>query len=441
MTLRSRLALASALALAVAIALASVAVYFVVRDELRGQVDSALRGRTSTAGVGDDFGPFGFRGFGPPLLGGAGGYVQGVTADGAVARPRGEDVALPVSDRTRAVAAGTAEPFFEDAHVANTHVRIYTIQIRPGAAMQIARPLTEVDNVLGRLRLILMFGSFGGIVLAAGLGLLVARTALGPVRRLTVATERITETRDLGERVDAAGTDELARLGRSFNTMLGALDESLRAQRQLVADASHELRTPLTSLRTNVEVLARGGLPADERRRALADAQTQIEELSVLVADVVELARDGEPQPVQEDVRLDLLVRGELRRAERRGVPVTFTARLQEVVVRGDPDRLQRAVANILDNAVKWSPEGGVVEVEAGPEGVIVRDHGPGIAREDLPFVFDRFYRAPAARGKPGSGLGLAIVRRVAELHGGSVRAEPAGGGGTIVRFEVSPTS
>jgi two-component system sensor histidine kinase MprB len=442
-TLRARLALASAAALAVAVALASVVVYFVVRSELRGQVDDALRGRTTAIQGAPNFGPrFGGE-IAPPFLGGAGGYFQVVRADGEVERPESESVALPISEHTRNVAAGTSGSFFEDAHVAGTHVRILTVGVpaEPGIALQIARPLTEVDHVLERLRLILFFGALGGVVLAGGLGLLVARTALAPVRRLTVATETITETRDLGERVESAGTDELARLARSFNTMLAALDESLRAQRQLVADASHELRTPLTSLRTNVEVLARGGLPLEERERALADAQVQIEELSALVADVAELARDGEAPAVLEDVRLDLLVREELRRAERRGLPVSFDARLDEVVVHGDADRLHRAVANILDNAVKWSPDGAVVEVEVGGGGLTVRDHGPGIAAEDLPFVFDRFYRAPAARGKPGSGLGLAIVRRVAELHGGFVRAETADGGGTRVRFELSPTS
>jgi two-component system sensor histidine kinase MprB len=438
-SLRARLALASAAAVVVAVALASIAVYFVVRSELRGQVDDALRERAGLL-QGDEFGPF------PPritatFLGGAGGYVQAVSADGNVDRLPDETVELPVSQRTRDVASGASGSFLEDAHAADTHVRILTVQVEPGTALQIARPLTEVDHVLGRLRLILFLGSLGGVALAAGLGLLVARTALSPVRRLTDATERITETRDLAERVPATGNDELGRLGRSFNTMLGALDDSLRAQRQLVADASHELRTPLTSLRTNVEVLAKGGLPAAERRRALNDAQVQIEELSVLVADVVELAREGEPAPVLEDVRLDLLVADELRRAERRGVPVTFAAVMDEVVVHGDADRLHRAVANILDNAVKWSPPGAVVEVHVGPQGVTVRDHGPGIAPEDLPYVFDRFYRAPAARGTPGSGLGLAIVRRVAELHGGSVTAEAADGGGTLVRLHVSPTS
>jgi two-component system, OmpR family, sensor histidine kinase MprB len=435
MSLRTRLALASALGLAVAIALASIVVYFVVQSQLRSQVDDGLKERASVVQAASVL-----RGIPGPPLGGAAGYVQAVLPDREVQRPPGETVALPVSDRTLAVAQGKDDSFFEDAHVAGTHVRILTVPAG-AAAVQIARPLTEVDNVLRRLRLILLFVALGGVALAGGLGLLVAQAVLGPVRRLTVASETIAETRDLNERVDATGTDELARLGKSFNTMLAALDDSLRAQRQLVADASHELRTPLTSLRTNVEVLARGGLPAEERERALADAQVQIEELSALVVDVVELARDGESPPVLADVRLDLLVKDELRRQERRGLPISFDATLEEVVVHGDADRLARAVANILDNAVTWSPENGVVEVSVTRGGLTVRDHGPGIAPEDLAYVFDRFYRAPSARGKPGSGLGLAIVRRVAELHGGSVRAETPDDGGTRIRLELSTTS
>jgi len=445
MTLRTRLALASAAGLAVAIALASVVVYFVVQSQLRSQVDDALKERAATVEAAQNIGAPGFPGrVPPPFLGGAGGIFQVATAGGEILVSQA-NIALPVSGRVRDVATGKSKPFFEDAHVKGTHIRILTVPISlptgGAAALEIARPLTEVDNVMHRLRLILLFVALGGVALAGGLGFVIAQAVLAPVRRLTVATETIAETRDLNERVDAAGSDELARLGRSFNTMLAALDDSLRAQRQLVADASHELRTPLTSLRTNVEVLARGGLPPEERQRALTDAQAQIEELSALVADVVELARDGEVPPMLEDVRLDLLVKEELRRQERRGLPVRFDASLEEVVVRGDADRLHRAVANILDNAVKWSPESGVVEVEVAGDGLTVRDHGPGIADEDLPYVFDRFYRAPSARGKPGSGLGLAIVRRVAELHGGSVRAETPDGGGTRVRLELSTVS
>jgi two-component system sensor histidine kinase MprB len=220
--------------------------------------------------------------------------------------------------------------------------------------------------------------------------------------------------------------------------MLGELDRSLAAQRQLVADASHELRTPLTSLRTNVEVLARGTeLPPEERRAMLGDAVTQIEELTALVGDVVDLARgnrlDEPPQPV----RLDELVDAEVERAARHTPSIRFETELEPSTVDASPSSLARAVANLLDNAAKWSPEDGTVEVGVRDGAVTVRDHGPGITDADLPRVFDRFYRAPAARGLPGSGLGLAIVRQVAEAHGGRVTAARADGGGSLFRLEL----
>jgi two-component system sensor histidine kinase MprB len=372
-----------------------------------------------------------------PALGGAPGYLQVVFLDGGVyqaQRPPYEPNPLPVDRRVRSVVTG-GRPFFRDATLSGTHVRVYTARIASNAALQIALSLKETDDVLGRLRWILLAIAGGGIGVAALLGLLVARAALAPVRRLTTATEQITATRDLSRRVEAASTDELGRLGASFNTMLAALDESQQAQRQLVADASHELRTPLTSLRTNVEVLARGGLPDDEHGRALADVSSQLEELTVLVTDVVDLARDGEREQAVEDVRLDLLVADAVERAQRHAPSIVFETELGESLVSGVPDRIFRAVANVLDNAAKWSPAGGTVEVRVARGDVTVRDHGPGIAPEDLPHVFDRFYRSPAARGTPGSGLGLAIVRQVVESHGGEVAAGPAEGGGTRIRL------
>jgi two-component system, OmpR family, sensor histidine kinase MprB len=240
--------------------------------------------------------------------------------------------------------------------------------------------------------------------------------------------------------VEVGGGDELARLSASFNAMVGALAEAVQAQRRLVADASHELRTPLTSLRTNVELLARiGELSEEERAAILHDVRTELEELTALVGDVVELAREGETELPAEDVRLDLLVAGAVERARRRAPDVAIEAELEETLVRGVPARLDRAVANVIDNAVKWSPPGGPVEVRIAGGEIAVRDHGPGIDEADLPFVFDRFYRSAAARGLPGSGLGLAIVRRVAESHGGTVGAERADGGGTLVRIVLPP--
>jgi two-component system sensor histidine kinase MprB len=225
------------------------------------------------------------------------------------------------------------------------------------------------------------------------------------------------------------------------------LEASRQAQHQLVADASHELRTPLTSLRTNIEVLARSdGMPVPEREALLVDLVAQLEDLSVLVADLVDLAREEERAGrgslaggEAESVRLDAVVDRAVERARRRAPTLTFQTQLDPVIVQGVPERLDRAVTNLLDNAVKWSGPGQVVEVTVASAGVTVRDHGPGIDRADLPFVFDRFYRAPAARAVPGSGLGLAIVRQVAEAHGGTVRADVAEGGGAVLRVSFAP--
>jgi two-component system, OmpR family, sensor histidine kinase MprB len=282
----------------------------------------------------------------------------------------------------------------------------------------------------------------GGIALAALLGFAVTRTALTPVRKLTEATERVTETGDLRQGIEATGSDEISRLAASFNRMLEALDASLGAQRQLVADASHELRTPLTSLRTNVEVLARGSeLPQEDQVRLVRDTVAQLDEMTALIADLVDLARDSGPHhEARVDVRLDELASRALERAEGRLPSVRFVADLHPSLVRGIPDRLERAVANLLDNAAKWSAPGGMVEMSLRDGDLVVRDHGPGIAPEDLPRVFDRFYRAASARGLPGSGLGLAIVKQVAESHGGDVVAWNAEDGGAVVRLRLPGT-
>jgi two-component system sensor histidine kinase MprB len=237
-----------------------------------------------------------------------------------------------------------------------------------------------------------------------------------------------------------SGTDELSRLGRSFNTMLEALDASQRSQRQLVEDASHELRTPLTSLRTNIEVLAGSdSLPPEDRRRLLRDVVRQLEELTALVADLVDLTRGDEPDSAVEDVRLDMVVAEAVERARMHSPDKRFALELEPCLVAGVPARLDRAVSNLLDNAAKWSPPGGTIEVDVRDGELSVRDYGPGIDPADLPHVFERFYRARSARGLPGSGLGLAIVRQVAESHGGDVSAETAPGGGAWLRLRIPP--
>ncbi len=324
-----------------------------------------------------------------------------------------------------------------DMTVRGVHLRVATVSVGPGFSVQIARRLSDADVVLSQLRIWFLLVAAGGIALAAFLGAFVARDALRPVRRLTDAAEHVAETHDLTGRIEVSGHDELSRLAASFNTMLAALEQAVAAQRQLVADASHELRTPLTSLRTNFEVLMRPGpLPAESRRRLERDVHRQFDEMAALVGDIVELARDGQTPAEEDDVRLDVLVADAVERAERNANDVRFRLVAEPTLVRGVPARLDRAVTNLLDNAAKWSPAGELVEVEVAGGTVGVRDHGPGISDDDLPFIFDRFYRSAEARSMPGSGLGLAIVRQVAEAHGGHVTAERPPGGGS--RFVLS---
>jgi two-component system sensor histidine kinase MprB len=447
---RARLTVAAAVAVAVAVAAAAAVAYVAVENQLRGQVDDSLTSRATAieSALSRNPGlmvfptskPRQFFGHLPNVPFGDGpGCVQLVAAD-AVVRDPDESCVLPVLQRDRTVAERGTSSSFRDATVDGYHLRVLTAAVGSGYALQVARPLTEVDHTLSHLRLLLLLVVLGGIGIAGGLGLLVTRTAIAPVRRLTRATEHVTETQDLDSRIETGGRrDELSRLAFSFNTMLEALDRSLKAQRQLVADASHELRTPLTSLRTNVEVLQRDpDMPDEERRRILADVLEQAGELTGLVTELVELARGEQQEHRPEDVRLDLVVSDAVERARRNWPGVSFETKLDESLVHGVPAGIDRAVSNLLDNAAKWSPAGGTVDVQVQGSEVVVRDRGPGIADSDLPHVFDRFYRAPSARGMPGSGLGLAIVRQVAESHGGTIAAERPRDGGTLMRLKLS---
>ena len=438
MSFRTRLALAAAAAVALAVILASLTVFVVVRSELRAEVDDALRNRAEEISrLPPDMVGRALFGRGPGL-GGAEGYPQVVEPDGSTHRSPGDDVPLPVSDRVIDVADGDEDPFLSDARVEGTHLRMITFQYPP-YAIQVARPLTEVDNTLDRLRTYLILIALAGIGLAGGLGLVVSRAALAPVRRLTEAAENVTQTGDLSERIEVDGEDELSRLASRFNTMLAALEASARAQRQLVADASHELRTPLTSLRTNIEVLAgKRRLPVAEREPLMRDVVEQLDEMTTLIAELMELSHgDREPSEAK-DVRLDVLAADAVERTRRNRPAVEFKTDLQESLVHGVPENLERAIGNLLDNAAKWSPPGGEVEVVVREGEITVRDRGPGIDDADRPYVFDRFYRSTSARGMPGSGLGLAIVRQVAEAHGGTVTAERPEGGGTLMRFRLN---
>jgi two-component system sensor histidine kinase MprB len=442
---RRRIAFTAAAAVAIAVAIGSAAAYLVVRNALLGQIDASLRTAAAQTPAATGSGPGRALGMVIPEAAALEGPVvfrQFTEGDGApAARASRERLGDP--EAVRSVAHGQRDAFFSDEDVGGVHVRVYTSQAAPGLASQVARPLTEVDAALGGLRLRLGVVAVAGIALAAFLGRLATRHAVRPVTELTEAAEHVARTRDLSRRIEGGGGDELARLATSFNTMLEALEDSRRAQRQLVADASHELRTPLTSLRTNLEVLGAGReLPAGDRERLRTDVVAQLEELTELVGDLVELARDEEPEDEPpETLRLDALVAGAVEQARRRAPGVGFAMELEPTLVTGARGRLGRAVTNLLDNAAKWSPPGGAVEVRLRDGELSVRDHGPGIAAEDLPLVFDRFYRAPAARGRAGSGLGLAIVRHVAERHGGEVTAEPAPGGGALLRLALPVSS
>jgi two-component system, OmpR family, sensor histidine kinase MprB len=365
-------------------------------------------------------------------LGERDGYAQVVSSAGRIQPPPNRRPLLAVGPRVVGVAQGTERPFFYDSELGGTQVRVYVASFTPGQALQAARSLEPVNATMRRLMVVLVLVSLAGIGVAALLGGLVGRSAMGPVRRLMGGTRYVAATQDLNRRVEAVGDDELASLARSFNAMLEALAESRRAQRQLIADASHELRTPLATVQANVELLSRAGeLPAEERIQLREDLLSQLRELTALVGDLVELARERPPESDLEELDLASLAASCVERVRGRGPGVRFEVSLEPSPVRADRVRLERAVNNLLDNARKWSPEGGTVEVEVAEGELIVRDDGPGIAATDRPYVFDRFYRSAESRRLPGSGLGLAIVRQVAEMHGGAAWAAPRRDGRT----------
>jgi two-component system sensor histidine kinase MprB len=454
MTFRVRVALLAAGAVALAAVSAAAIMYVVVQQQLTSQLDETLTdaaavSRQPQGGGGRGGGPPRFPGsLGSPLSGRPDILAQVIDASGSVGRVDNQPLTALVTADARAVAAGTKPAYFFDTEIEGSHLRVYVAQFTAptqftqGTAIELWRPLDEIYGVLAETRLRLAIVAIGAILLAAVLGVVVSQGTLMPVRRLTDVVEEVGRTRDLSRRVAGESPDELGRLAAGFNGMLSALEVSLRQQRQLVADASHELRTPLTSLRTNLELLARGQ-PTDpeERQQVLVELVGQIERLSTLVGDLIDLARDEEATLPIEDVRLDEVVGEAINDMRGRYPQVRFDAVLEETTVRGVRPRIARAVTNLLDNAGKWSPASGVVEVAVREGEVSVRDHGPGVAPEDAARVFDRFWRANNARSLPGSGLGLSIVKDVAESHGGSVTLEQATGGGARFRLRLATTS
>ncbi|MER5885585.1 HAMP domain-containing sensor histidine kinase [Streptomyces sp. NPDC001941] len=444
--LRTRLALATSAAAALVAVGVCLAAFFVIRYKLYQQLDQNLaQSATLAAQQHKREGP-------GVLLGecrflGAPACAQIVAADpsGDPAKP----YLLPVTEETRQVARGERRSSYEDFTVEGHPARMFTTSYGSGEAVQVAlRSDVAVRGVSQAASLLAAVGG-AGVLLAAGLGYWLTRTGLAPVTRLTATAEHIAATRDARHRIELppgppGRQDEVTRLAGAFNTMLDELEQSVTAQRRLVADASHELRTPLTALRTNAELLARAErLTPAQRDRAAGALGRQLREVTGLVNDLIELARDEEPRPLLEEVRPAALVEHAVGAARAHWPGVGFELRITDAArgrtLPGVPARLSRLLTNLLDNAAKFSPPGSVVTVELGERELTVRDRGPGIAPGDLPYVFDRFYRAESARALPGSGLGLAMARQIARAHGAELVAENATPSGALFRLTLPP--
>ncbi|MEV0129823.1 HAMP domain-containing sensor histidine kinase [Dactylosporangium sp. NPDC050688] len=457
-TLHDRLSLLVTAAVAAAVltvaGIAFAAVFQIQRQQLQSQLDADARSIAAQPELWRD---------GPPPLGPAGRRDprrwrdigprwQVLGRDATVAG--GSANGLPVTEGARRVAAGQAPRLRERVLLDGHSYLMLTVPAdRGGGAVQVAVDQTPANRTLAVFGLLMAAACVLGIGGAAVLGRTVARAGLVPVQQLTKAVEDVAVTMDLDRPVPIHGVDEIARLGQSVNTMLAAIGAARQSQRTLVEDASHELRTPLTSIRTNIELLLAverqpelaHRLPPDERAKLLRDLDAQVGELAALATELVELAREETTREPAEDVELTDVVGAATERVRIRVPSVTFTTDLRPCTVHGRPGELERMLVNVLDNAAKWSPPGGVVHtglaVDAGGWArLVVTDTGPGIDAEDLPHVFDRFYRAPAARGMPGSGLGLAIVAQTAAQHGGTVTAGPNDPTGTTVTIRLPST-
>ncbi len=449
MTLRTRLTAMVGAIVALAIAGGAYAAYRTASRELRAETDRFLATRAArlvrTAEGAQA------RSLPLPLLALGGGLPETLVAldsvtqvlrgDGSVvARVTGQP-ALPVDAGDVALARDGGPRRLRNATVGGARYRLLTAPVAGGGAVQVARSQLENDAVLASLRARLLGLAAAGTAIAAAVAWAVAKRATKPIERLTEASERVAATQELAAPIEVAGHDEVARLAASFNTMLAALRTSREQQRRLVVDASHELRTPLTAIRTNVEFLRRAGdsLAGGERRALLEETSRELDDLSHLVVELVELAtaaRAEEPAAPVDLAEVVDEVAARFRRRSGRTISVDAPA-AGAVVVEGRRGMLDRAVSNLVDNALKFSVAPAAVDILVAAGRVEVADRGPGIAPEDRARVFDRFYRAGATRSLPGSGLGLAIVKEIVDLHGGQVAAEPRPGGGTTARITL----
>jgi two-component system sensor histidine kinase MprB len=443
-SLRLRVALLTAAAVALVAVAVVTAVYAFASYRLYAQVEQDLRARAVVLApivraTGDLPGRPTSDVEQPPFL------PRVIAADGRVVSAR-SSVDLPVTGRARDIAAGGESSALETVRAGATDYYMLTVSTGGDRALQLSHSLAAEGEVLRQLLIAALAFGAAGVLAAPLVGAAVATGALAPLRRLSRVAERVARTGDLTQRVSVRGRDELATFARSFDAMLDRLDAMVkeverarRTQRQLVADASHELRAPLASLRANVELLSLGtDAPVGDRDAVLADTLAGIEDLTTLVAQLIDLAKEDQRVHARAEVRLDQLVLEELDRMQRRYPKVEFVTRLDPTTVVGDSEALTRAVANLLDNAGKWSPPGSAVRVDLHDGVLEVGDQGPGIDEADLPHVFERFYRGSRVTGVPGSGLGLAIVAQVMASHGGEVSARSSAGGGTVFRARFS---
>ncbi|MDL5160326.1 sensor histidine kinase [Actinomycetospora termitidis] len=454
--LRRRVAILVSVGAGLLVALIAVAVFFTAYRALYDQLDESLVERATAASSSDLADPaLLFRVVSSDALA-AGDFRVAIVSATTNRATFIQGNQPPIGAPEFSVATGTPQPP-RTGFVDGAPYRVVAVQSGNGRALVLAQELEPTRRTLSRLAIVLVVVGMIGVVLAALVGVAIARAGLRPVERLISATERVARTGDL-QPITVTGGDEIARLTRSFNAMLAALASSIDRQRRLVADAGHELRTPLTSLRTNLELLvaaeegAASGRPdaprlsSEDRAELTADLRAQIDELATLVGDVVELARDDPPEVAAEHLDLSEVVERALDRARPRAPGVTFAAELVPLEVVGDASALERAVLNLLDNAAKWSPPGGTVTVllregvapeRPGTAVLEVADAGPGIAPEERALVFDRFFRSADARTMPGSGLGLSIVAQTAARHHGGVSAHEAPSGGALLRLWV----
>jgi two-component system sensor histidine kinase MprB len=446
LSLRARVALLAAVAVTGTIIFASIVSFTVFTGKLRAEIDQSLISQAQSLGDNSDGLP-GDR-HDTDLLATLGLSFAAVKS-GVIIQIPGSRALAPVDMAVVRQVSKTGGPEYvlHNARSGDIDMRVVTMRARDKSVIVLAQSLAQVDRTVARLGAATVVVGLGAVVLAATGGIAVAGAGLSPVRRLTRATAHITRTQQLNTApIEVVGNDEIAQLGESFNAMLAALERSRQRQRQLVADAGHELRTPLTSLRANIDLLIQTRrhpertLPHGSLDALLTDVSAQLQELSTLVDDLVGLSRDDEQFPSRGDVRFDQVVRHAIDRVQRRDPTTTFSTDLRPWLVYGLETELERAVTNLLDNAVKFSPAEGTVRIVLVQGELTVADEGPGIAEMDLPQVFERFYRSAEARALPGAGLGLAIVRHAAEHHGGVVIAENRPTGGALMRLTLPGT-